>query len=120
MNEKAINILEYNKIRGLLKEQTGCAMSAEMAQSLMPGSDPRAISEELRSTTEAVGLIVHKGPLPTYGIHDVRGLAGYARKGGCLTMKQLLQVHFNLAAASSVISFLKDDVPDMPLIRSLA
>ena len=120
MNEKAIGTLEYGKIRALLEENTGCSMSREMAAGLMPGTDPRIIAESLRSTTEAVDLIVHKGPLPTTGIHDVAALAGFARKGGCLTMKQLLEVHFDLAAASAVLRFLKTDVPELPIIESLA
>ena len=120
MNDKAISILEYNKITELLKEEAGCAMSKEIAASLTPGTDVRTISEELRSTTEAVDLIVHKGPLPTYGLYDIEHVVSLARKGGCLTMKQLLQVHFNLAIASRVVSFLKHDVPELPLIQSLA
>ena len=120
MNEKAIGTLEYGKIRALLEENTGCPMSREMAAGLMPGTDPLVIAEELRSTTEAVDLIVHKGPLPTSGLHDVAALASFARKGGCLTMKQLLEVHYDLAAASGVLRFLKTDVPELPVIESLA
>lgn len=119
MNEKAIDILEYNKIKELLKDEAGCEMAREMALSLMPETDSRSVSEELRSTTEAVDLIVRKGPLPVGGIYDIAGIASFARKGGCLTMKQLLQVHYDLAAASNVIRFLKEDVPPVPLISSL-
>lgn len=120
MNDKAISTLEYGKIRELLEAQTGCSMSRQMAADLVPQTDPRIIAEELRSTTEAVDLIVHKGPLPTGGLFDIAGLAGFCRKGGCLTMKQLLQVHFDLAAASGVLNFLKSDVPDLPILQSLA
>lgn len=110
MNEKAIDILEYNKIKELLKDEAGCEMAREMALSLMPETDSRSVSEELRSTTEAVDLIVRKGPLPVGGIYDIAGIASFARKGGCLTMKQLLQVHYDLAAASNVIRFLKEEI----------
>jgi DNA mismatch repair protein MutS2 len=120
MNKKALGILEYNKIIELLKEETGCAMSRDMAQALNPETDPRVISEELRSTTEAVDLIVHKGPLPTGGLYDVEGMVSLARKGGCLTMRQLLQIHYDLAIADRVVTFLHGEVPEMPLIMSLA
>ena len=119
MNSKAIEVLEYNKIIELLKGEAGCEMSRQMAAELMPGTEPRDISEELRSTTEAVGLIVHKGPLPTYGLYDIAPAVKFARKGGCLTMKQLLQIHFDLAVASRTVTFMKSDVPPMPLITSL-
>lgn len=120
MNNKAIEVLEYNKIIQLLVSQAGCEMSRQIAADLKPGTDIRDISEELRSTTEAVDLIVRKGALPTEGLYDIGPAVKFARKGGCLNPKQLLQVHFNLAIAGRVVSYLKSDVPPMPLIMSLA
>ena len=120
MNDKALGILEYNKIKALLKEEAGCVMSRGMADALSPYTDPRVIAEELRSTTEAVDLIVHKGPLPTGGLYDVEGLVSLARKGGCLTMRQLLQIHYDLSIANQVVTFLHGDVPEMPLLMSMA
>ena len=120
MNKKAIEVLEYNKIIELLMEQAGCEMSRQIAADLKPGTDIRDITEELRSTTEAVDLIVHKGALPTEGLYDIRSAVGLARKGGCLTPKQLLQIHFDLAIAGRTVSYLKSDVPPMPLLMSLA
>ena len=120
MNGKSIEVLEYNKIIELLKEEAGSELSRKIADQLSPGIDSRAISEELRSTTEAVDLIVRKGPLPTEGLYDISPSVNLARKGGCLTMKQLLQVHFNLSIASRVKGFLNGDIPPMPLIMSLA
>lgn len=119
MNKKALDVLEYKKIIELLKEEAGCDMTREMASHLLPYTDIRVISEELRSTTEAVDLIVRKGALPTGGIYDIAGSVGFARKGGALTMKQLLQIHYNLSIASRIVSFMKSDLPELPLIRSM-
>lgn len=120
MNKKTIDVLEYNKIIKLLQKDAGCPMSREMAGNLSPGNEIRVISEALRSTTEAVDLIVRKGPLPTYGIYDVRRAAGLARKGGVLTAKQLLEVQFDLSAADQVVRFMKGDLPPYPQLRSLS
>lgn len=119
MNQKALDVLEYNKIIELLKEEAGSEMTRQIIAELRPYTDVRAISEELRSTTEAVDLIVRKGALPTGGIYDIGKSVEFARKGGTLTMKQLLQVHFNIGIASRVVSFVKSDVPPMPLITSM-
>lgn len=120
MNQKALDVLEYNKIIELLESEAGSEMTRKIASELRPYTDVRIISEELRSTTEAVDLIVHKGPLPTGGIYDIEGAAGFARKGGTLTMKQLLQVQYNLSIASRVVAFMKGkDVPPLPLITSM-
>ncbi len=120
MNEKALNVLEYEKIIALLKEQAGSDMTRKVISELLPYTDIRVISEELRSTTEAVDLIVCKGPLPTGGLYDIVPSVEFARKGGTMTMKQLLQVHFNINIAERVISFMKGgDLPPMPLMRSM-
>lgn len=119
MNKKALNILEYNKIIELLKGEAGSAMSAQMASDLLPYTDIRVISEGLRSTTEAVDLIVRKGPLPTGGIYNTDRAVQYARKGGTLTAKQLLEVKENLRIASRVVSFMKSDLPPLPIMDSM-
>jgi len=119
MNQKALDVLEYHKIIALLKEEAGSEMTRNIIDELRPYTDVRAISEELRSTTEAVDLIVRKGALPTGGIYDIGQSVEFARKGGTLTMKQLLQVHYNMGIASRVVSFVKSDVPPMPLITSM-
>ena len=119
MNKKALEILEFNKIIGMLEEETGSEMSRQMAAALEPGSDVRVISESLRSTTEAVDLIVHKGSLPTEGLQDITRPAGLAAKGGTLSMKELLSVHRDLKIASNVTSFMKGELPELPQIRAL-
>ena len=120
MNQKALDVLEFEKIIELLKKEAGSEMTRGMISQLRPFVDVRTISEELRSTTEAVDLIVRKGPLPTGGIYDIDASVAFARKGGILTMKQLLQVQYNLNIAARVISFMKSsDLPPLPLISSM-
>ncbi|MEF9921476.1 MAG: endonuclease MutS2 [Anaerovoracaceae bacterium] len=119
MNKKALGVLEYNKIIEMLAEQAGSEMAKNIISELKPYTDVHTIKDELRSTTEAVDLIVHKGPLPIGGFYDINGCLNLARKGGTLTMKQLLQVHYNLSIARRVVSFLKADLPPLPTIMSM-
>lgn len=119
MNKKALEILEYNRIIEMLVNETGSELSAEMAGKLEPSADPREISENLRSTTEAVDLIVHKGPLPTAGVRDIRRPVSLARKGGTLSMKELLEVKQDLKIAERTKTFMKGDLPELPRIRAL-
>ena len=120
MNAKALKILEYDKIKEMLIAQTGCEASAEAARNLAPLRSEHEIRDELRSTTEAVDLIVRKGPLPTAGICDISVPLSLARKGGCLTMKELLEVRRDLAAAREVVTFMKsDELPELPIIREM-
>ena len=81
MNEKAINVLEYNKIVELLKEQAGSEMTRKIISELKPFTDPRIIRTLLQETDEAVKLISFKGPLPLGNFYDIGQSVGYAKKG---------------------------------------
>lgn len=109
MNQKALETLEYKKIIAQLKREMGSAASAKLADELTPLTSEKIIKEELRSTTEAVDLIVRKGPLPTGGLYDIREALLLAKKSGSLTMRQLLEVQNVLGISSEVVAFMHDD-----------
>lgn len=119
MKTKAIQVLEYNKIIAKLKEQAGSEMAKKIISELKPFHDVPVIRDMLMETTEAVTLIVHKGPLPLGGFYDIEDSLHLARKGGSLTMKQLLQIHYNLSLARRVTVFLKSDLPPLPIIQGI-
>ncbi|MEE3362720.1 MAG: hypothetical protein VZQ84_04070, partial [Anaerovoracaceae bacterium] len=120
MNGKTTKILEYDKITGMMKEQAGSEMTKSVISELMPFDDIRDVEYGLDETTEAVELITLKGPLPLGNFYDIRDLISLAVKGGSLNMGQLLRVHYDLSTARSVCAFMKgDDVPELPLLRSL-
>ena len=120
MNQKALETLEYRKIIAQLKREMGSATSAKLADELTPLTSEKIIKEELRSTTEAVDLIVRKGPLPTGGIYDIREALLLAKKGGSLTMRQLLEVQNVLGISSEVVAFMHDDaLPELKYIGEM-
>lgn len=120
MNQKALETLEYRKIIAQLKREMGSAASAKLADELTPLTSEKIIKEELRSTTEAVDLIVRKGPLPTGGLYDIREALLLAKKGGSLTMRQLLEVQNVLGISSEVVTFMHDDaLPELKYIGEM-
>lgn len=120
MNQKALETLEYRKIIAQLKREMGSAASAKLADELTPLTSEKIIKEELRSTTEAVDLIVRKGPLPTGGLYDIREALLLAKKGGSLTMRQLLEVQNVLGISSEVVAFMHDDaLPELKHIGEM-
>ena len=119
MIKKSLRILEYNKIIDLLTEKAGSEGARRMAQELEPKSDPLFIAEEQKATTEARTLIERKGPLPAGGIHDIARSVSFAHKGGTLTMKQLLEIKYDLEAAEGVVSFMRGDLPELPYLSGL-
>ena len=120
MKSKTLNVLEYSKIIEMLKEQAGSEMTKKLISELEPAYDVREIREMQQETTEGVRLITAKGPLPVGGFYDIAGLAGFTRKGGILTMGQLLKVLYNMKAAERAVAFLKgDNIPELPIISSM-
>lgn len=120
MNKKGLKVLEYNKIIELLSSQAGSEMAKEKLKALTPSDNGAEIREYLAETTEAVSVIVRKGSLPVGQIYDIENAMHLARKGGSLTMRQLLQVLYNLKVASNVVTFLKSDLPPLPIINGMA
>ena len=119
MNEKAMKVLEYNKIIELLKGQAGSEMTRKIISELKPFTDPRVIRTVLEETDEAVKLITYKGPLPLGNFYDIKSSVVFAQKGGTLNMKQLLQILYNMRITANVITWLKGDVPLLPILQSL-
>lgn len=119
MKTKTIQVLEYNKIIAKLKEQAGSEMAKKVISELQPFHEVPVIRDMLMETTEAVNLIVHKGPLPLSGFYDIEDSLHLARKGGSLTMRQLLQIHYNMSLARRITVFLKSDLPPLPIIQGI-
>ncbi len=120
MNPKAIRVLEYQKIIGMLREEACSHMTREKIDALLPYTDAEEIREELANTDEAVQVILRKGTPPFGNFYDIGGFVHLAAKEGILTMKQLLEVSYNLTSARKVSSFLSSDLPELPRIKGLA
>ncbi|WP_245157214.1 endonuclease MutS2 [Anaerovorax sp. IOR16] len=120
MNKKAYRVLEYNKIIERLCTQAASSMTKKVLEELKPSIDVYQIQEQLTETTEAVSVIMHKGALPLGSFYDIKDSIYFAHKGGTLTMKQLLEILYNLQVARNAASFLKSDLPPLPHINGLA
>ena len=120
MNKKALKVLEYNKIIEMLKAQASSRMAKERLGSLLPETELHIIRDGLRETSEAVAVIIKKGALPLGELYDITSSLHFARKGGTLTMRQLLQVLYNMKVAGNVVTFLKSDLEDIPVIRGMS
>lgn len=119
MKDKTLKTLEYDKILNMLAAGASSAAAKEKLLALCPMTDKASVAEALGETTEAVSVIVRKGNAPLGQLYDIEGAMSFAKKGGSLTMKQLLQILYNIKVASNVITFLKSDLPDLPVIDGI-
>ncbi|MBR4410380.1 MAG: endonuclease MutS2, partial [Firmicutes bacterium] len=114
MNKKTFNVLEYPKIIGMLREQAGSVMAKEIIADFVPDTDIRRIRTAQQETSEASSAIMAKGNPPLGQIYDIGPALHFSRKGGTLTMRQLLQVLYNIRVASNMVTWFKSDLPSLP------
>ena len=112
MNSKILTLLEFNKILGLLRDQAGSGLAKERIDSLEPMTNTRMAKDALTETTEAVSVISYKGSIPVGEIGDISGIVSMARRGRCLSMRELLQIRVSIASARQVKTFLNSDMPE--------
>lgn len=121
MNSKILELLEFNKITNLLADQAGSALTRDRVAKLAPSDNLRQVTDALTETTEAVSVILYKGSIPIGEIGDIRDLLKMARKGRCLSMRELLKVRTSLSITRQVKGFLTKDVPeDLKIISEIA
>ncbi|MCI8608252.1 MAG: endonuclease MutS2 [Firmicutes bacterium] len=119
MNKKTLSVLEYHKIIEILKGEAGSVMAKDIIEGLRPMTQLHQIREALAQTSEARTAISHKGAAPLGEIYDIEPYLHLARKGGSLTMKQLLQVLYNLRVTSNMVTWFKSDLPQLPILMEM-
>lgn len=123
MNSRILNLLEFNKITDMLADQASSVLAKERIATLTPMTNMRMVQDALTETTEAVSVILYKGSIPVGDMGDISGFLGMARRGRCLSMRELLQIKKCLQITREVKNFLQTEMPDglsvLPEIASL-
>ncbi len=120
MNDKSYRVLEYNKIKELLQNEAASSITRKRIEELVPFFDVYKIKDLLAETTEAVSVIKIKGTLPLGNFYDIEDWANLAAKGATLSMKQLLEILYNLQVARNAVNYLTSDDLPIRLIKDYA
>ena len=99
MQEKTLKVLEYNKIKEILKKYTKTSAARDLIDKLEPYNNIYEVKEHLEETKEAFQLLVTKGNPPFEGIYDVRASIIKAKKGSMLFTEELLRIGSMLRCA---------------------
>jgi DNA mismatch repair protein MutS2 len=92
MNEKTLRVLEFNKVKELIKKYAHTSAAKDIIEELKPYKNIYEVREHLEETWEAFMLLVKKGAPPFEGIYDVREGISRAEKGSSLMAGQLLKI----------------------------
>jgi len=116
MNQKAIYILEFDKIRDMLADCAQTEGAKELANRLLPSSDRNKVQKMLQRTTDAKTLAGIKGQ-PSFGtIRDIRPSVERAEKDAVLSMRELLDCAAVLRCARTLTDYRQGErTPDTSL-----
>ncbi len=92
MNQKVLTVLEYNKIIGMLAEQTTSAPGREMSMALQPVSDLGQIRRAQRETKDALSRLLKGDGISFSGNKDVGRSLKSLEIGASLSSGELLKL----------------------------
>ena len=120
MNERALRVLEFTKIRDMLAGYALSDPGKEKCRNLAPLDDFTEVNRALDETEEAVATLAYVGGNPLISFNDVSEYLSLAEKGSTLSQKALLSVAETLRAARAARNALVTDKENTPLITSMA
>lgn len=116
MNQKALKILEYEKIISQLTEYAASAPGKLLCRNLVPSTDFNEILQSQTETTDAVTRVRLKGNLSFSGIRDIRDSLKRLEIGSSLSTTELLSISSLLTVAARAKSYGRheesDEFPD--------
>ena len=107
MDERAITILEFDKIREALADETSFSGGRALAETLMPTTNPIWIAEGQDETSEAVRLLETGEPAPFGGIRDIRPSVDRAERGALLQPQELLEIADTVSGVRRLASYIR-------------
>ena len=102
MNEKALHILEYEKIMARLEPYASSAQAKAMCLNLKPSTDLVEIRERQTQTKDALSRIYKRGNVSFSGLIDIRPSLKLLEIGSTLDTKELLTIASLLALTEQV------------------
>ena len=92
MKEKTLKVLEFNKIKDIVKKYALTKGGKDLVDKLEPYNSIYEVEKRLMETNEALEILIAKGAPPFEGLHDTKEAIERAGKGGVLTPGQLLRI----------------------------
>lgn len=113
---KHLELLQFEKIRDLVRENCYGNLAAELCAEIAPGNDKNLVLPELERVRELSGILAAGGFFPSLEYNDIRrDLAYLQREGSQLQEDQLLNLQKTFENVNSLIRFLKARKLDLPV-----
>lgn len=109
MNEKALRVLEFNKIIEKLTSFAGSELGKEKCRRLLPLSDIEEIVTMQQETAAALERVYKKGSLGFSGIHDIRASIKRLEINSTLGIGELMHISSVLTATAAIKNYGKQE-----------
>ncbi len=117
--EKAMQVMEFDRITAMLADCAATEGAKAMASRLTPDYDIDRIRTRLRQTSDAKSLMILKG-YPSFGrVHDIEDAIERAEKSAVLSTRELMDVAGVLGCARRLIEYYNEKQRDDGVGESL-
>ena len=114
MNQKALKVLEYDKIIQLLAEQATSDAGKKRCLELVPMTDKQLITDAQAQTADALSRIYRKGNISFGGLKDLGFQMKRLEIGGCLNAAELLSICTLLEITRRAKAYSRENRDDLP------
>ena len=115
MNQKALKVLEYDKIIQLLAEQATSDAGKKRCLELVPMTDKQLITDAQDQTADALSRIYRKGNISFGGLKDPGFQMKRLEIGGCLNAAELLSICTLLEITRRAKAYSRENRDDLPV-----
>ena len=105
MNQKALTILEFDKIIRLLTDRATSAPGKELCSALLPQTDLAQIEAAQSNTRDALNRLIKKGSISFGGNKPLGHSLSALEIGSCLSAPELLTIAGFLENANRIKSY---------------
>ncbi|MEW5768592.1 MAG: endonuclease MutS2 [bacterium] len=119
MDAHAIKILEFDKIREMVRERSVSVVGKNLTVWLKPETDLELIRRKLQETTEAKSILQRGETIPLFPLDDLRPQIKRASLGGYLSPAELLKIRETIISGARLSRFLINK-EGVPLLTSIA
>ncbi|MCI6536918.1 endonuclease MutS2 [uncultured Eubacterium sp.] len=114
MNQKALKVLEYDKIIQLLADQATSDAGKKRCLELVPMTDKQQITEAQTQTSDALSRIYRKGNISFGGLKDPGFQMKRLEIGGSLNAAELLSICTLLEITKRAKAYSRENRDDLP------
>lgn len=114
MNQKALKVLEYDKIIQLLAEQATSDAGKKRCLELVPMTDKQLITDAQAQTADALSRIYRKGNISFGGLKDPGFQMKRLEIGSCLNAAELLSICTLLEITRRAKAYSRENRDDLP------